>query len=164
MTRTLAGLFRLAPLLCCAALLADPGELPPELSGKWTMRTGSGSSYRDPATGQHSAPTGNIFTYTIFPDGRYEHAALLSSSLYQCTMQIFGHETGHIVVGGDGSITFADESGTFKSRDTCRPQWNYEKPGKISRLRVGWRIERDRIGLKLVITRPGGTQESYYRE
>lgn len=163
MRRIFVKAFRLFMVLNSVALFAGSGPVPAELVGKWTMRTGSGSSYRDPQTGNYGAPNGNVFTYTIFPDGRYEHAALLSSSLYQCTMQIFGHETGHMEFG-NGRITFVDEAGTFKSRDNCRPQWNYDKPGKSSRLSVGWRIERDQYGLKLVLTRAGGSEESYYRQ
>ena len=163
MTSLSGTAFRLLSALSYSALIAASSAVPNELVGKWTMRTGSGSSYRDPQTAHYGAPNGNVFTYTIFPDGRYEHAALLSTSLYRCTMQIFGYETGRIELGG-GSLTFADEAGTFKSYDTCRPQWNYEKPGKISRLTVRWRIERDKYGLKLVLKRAAGTEESYYRQ
>lgn len=159
---------RLLLVPCMASLFAGPADgqssrVPAELVGKWIMRQGSGSSYRDPQTGSLSAPNASTFTYTIFADGRFEHAALLSSSLYQCTMQIFGFETGQVEVAG-AVVTFTDERATLKSRDTCRAQWNYEKPGKLSRTQLGWRLSRDEYGVKLILVHPGGREDSYYRQ
>jgi hypothetical protein len=160
--RFMLGVLGTATLILVARA-ADRSDVPPELVGTWVMREGSGSSYRDTRTGQLSAPNANAFKYTIFPDGRYQHAALLSSSLYQCTMQIFGFETGRVDVLG-GVIVFTDHTATLKSTDNCRPQWNYEKPGELGRQRYEWRLARDPLGIKLILLRPGGKQDVFYRQ
>jgi hypothetical protein len=151
----------------CVPLLAAPADdqaaVPPELVGKWVMRQGSGSAYRDRQTGQFSAPNTNTFAYGILADGRFEHAALLTSSLYQCTMQIFGYETGRVQISGD-EITFVDQSATLTSTDSCRPQWNYEKPGKLGRMQYRWRLMRDQFGLALVLVRANGAEDVFYRQ
>ena len=136
---------------------------PQELAGRWILREGTGSTYRDSRTGQTSAPNASVFTYTIYPDGRYEHAALISSTLYQCTMQIFGYESGHADVAGN-TITFTDQAASLKSTDNCRPQFNYEKPGKTGSLNVGWRLERYPQGTKLVLFDRNGKEQTFYRE
>lgn len=127
------------------------------------MREGTGTSYRDPQTGQFSAPNANTYRYTISADGRFEHAALLSSTLYQCTMHMFGFETGRVEIAGD-SITFVDQSATIKSTDSCRSQWNYQKAGNLSRMQYGWRLGRDQYGLKLILIGPRGKEDAYYRQ
>jgi hypothetical protein len=151
----------------CLPLFAAPADdqaaVPPELVGKWVMREGSGSAYRDRQTGQSGAPNANTFAYAIAADGRFEHAALLTSSLYQCTMQIFGYETGRVQISGD-EITFVDQSATLKSTDSCRPQWNYEKPGKLGRTQYRWRLMRDQFGLALVLVRANGKEDVFYRQ
>ena len=138
-------------------------NVPAELVGKWTMREGSGTSYRDSRTGQISAPNANTYTYTISTNGRFEHAALLSSSLYQCTMQMFGIETGRVELSGE-RITFVDHTAAIKSTDTCRPEWNYEKAGKLSRVQYGWRLDRDKQGRKLILIKARGKEDAYYRQ
>ncbi len=154
-------LWALSAALCAAQAAESP--VPPELIGTWVMREGSGSSFRDTRTGQFSAPNANVFRYVIQANGRYEHAALLSSSLYQCTMQVFGYETGAMEFEGD-LVTFTDDAAKLKSTDNCRPQWNYEKPGKLGRQRYQWRLSRDQFGLKLILVRPGGKEDVFYRQ
>ena len=155
---------RLTGVLCIfAASHHAQTPVPSQLVGKWTLREGSGTSYRDSRTGQFSAPNANTYTYTISANGRFEHAALLSSSLYQCTMQMFGFETGRVEVAGD-RIAFTDLSATIRSVDSCRPQWNYEKGGNLTRTEYAWRLAQDEFGQKLILLGRGGKEDAYYRQ
>ncbi len=150
----------LASLVAASCLAADP--VPASLLGDWQMTEGSGSSYQNPNTGAPSAPNLNVYAYRILPDGTYQHAALLTSTLYDCTMQIQGFETGVLEVAGD-RIVFQDREAKLTSKDNCRPEFNYEKPGKLSQSAFRWRLERDADGDVLVLRWPNGKEDRYHR-
>jgi len=144
--------------------LARGGEAPKELIGDWKMSQGTGSSYRDARTGSHSAPNINNYVYRIEPNGGYQHAAMLSSSLYNCTMQILGFEIGALTVEGS-KLTFEDQGATITSKDSCRKEWNYQKQGRLSKQTFTWRVERDSQGSTVLILRwPDGKQDRYYKQ
>lgn len=150
-------------LLMICVTAAFGGEVPAEMTGQWLMREGSGSSYVSPSTGSYSAPNANAYQYKIFADGRFQHAALLSSSLYNCTMQFFGYETGIVEVQGN-RVTFSEQTSKVKSVDNCRPQWNYEKPTPLNRKSSYWRVDRDQYGQRLVLSNEKGQELVFYRQ
>src|SRR5688572_20031355 len=44
-------------------------RVPTELVGEWIARRGSGGSYVNPTTGQHSGPNATVESYKIFANG-----------------------------------------------------------------------------------------------
>jgi hypothetical protein len=153
------------PLIVCllAGCCLGASPVPARLQGDWQMTEGSGSVYRDPGTGTQSVPTINVYAYLILPDGAYHHAALLTSTRSDCTMQIFVFETGVLEVNGD-RIVFEDRKARLTSKDNCRPEFNYEKPGKLSRSAFRWRLEQDGDGDVLILRGPDGKEDRYHRK
>ena len=159
-TREGVACFLFTWFLAASSLAADP--VPASLLGDWQMTEGSGSSYRNPDTGTQSAPNVNVYAYRIQADGSYQHAALLTSTLQDCTMQIFGFEAGVLEVEGD-RIVFEDREAKLTSKDNCRPEFNYEKPGKLSRTAFRWRLEHGADGDILVLRGSDAKEDRYHR-
>jgi hypothetical protein len=140
-----------------------PAGVPAELVGEWHARRGSGSSYYNPNTGSYGAPNGTIDSYKFFADGRYEHAILMQNSLYNCTIRIFGRETGVAVVDGN-TLTITPGPGTLEYNDNCRPHLNSKKSTQMKGQRWQWQVGRDELGVKLCARDQEGASACYYRQ
>lgn len=142
---------------------ARPAVMPAELIGEWIARRGSGSSYHNPQTGSYGAPNATTDSYKFFADGRYEHAILMTSSLYNCSIRIFGHETGAYVAAGN-TLTITPEPGTLSYTDNCRPHLNSKKSTQMNGKRWQWQLGRDEYGVKLCVRDQKGAATCYYRQ
>lgn len=136
---------------------------PSALVGEWQARRGSGSSYYNPNSGSYSAPNATIDSYKFFADGTYEHAMLMTNSLYNCTIRVFGRETGKAVVEGN-RLTITPGPGTLEYTDNCRPQMNSKKATKMDQKKWQWEIGRDELGVKLCVRDAEGASACYYRQ
>ena len=137
--------------------------VPVELVGEWQARRGSGSSYFNPNTGSYGAPNGTIDSYKFFADGRYEHGLLMQNSLYNCTIRVFGRETGKTVVEGN-MLTITPGPGTLEYNDTCRTHLNSKKVTHMDGQRWQWQVVRDEQGVKLCVRDQEGASACYYRQ
>jgi hypothetical protein len=137
--------------------------VPAALVGQWLARRGSGSSYMNPNTGTYGAPNATTDSYTFFADGSYEHAILMQSSLYNCTIRIFGYEKGVATVNGD-TLSIQPGPGTLEYNDNCRPHLNSRKATQMDGDRWQWRIAQDEIGTKLCVRDQKGASACYYRK
>jgi hypothetical protein len=137
--------------------------VPANLVGEWHARRGSGSSFFNPNTGSYGAPNATIDSYKFFADGSYEHAILMQSSLYNCTIRIFGRETGSANVDGD-TLTITPGPGTLEYNDNCRPNLNSKKVTHMEGDRWQWHLDRDEYGTKLCVRDQKGASACYYRQ
>lgn len=137
--------------------------VPSELVGEWQARRGSGSSYYNPNSGSYGAPNGTVDSYKFFADGSYEHALLIQNSLYNCTIRLFGRETGKTVVEGN-TLTITPGPGTFEYNDTCRSHLNSRKVTHVDGQRWQWQVGRDEYGVKLCVRDQEGASACYYRQ
>lgn len=137
--------------------------VPSELVGEWQARRGSGSSYYNPNTGSYGAPNATIDSYKFFPDGRYEHALLIQNSLYNCTIRLFGRETGRTWVDGN-TLTITPGPGTFEYNDNCRPHLNSKKATQMEQQKWQWQVVRDEQGVKLCVRDEAGASACYSRQ
>lgn len=137
--------------------------VPAELLGEWRARRGSGSSYYNPNSGSYSAPNATIDSYKFFADGTYEHAMLMTNSLYNCTIRVFGRETGKTSVNGS-RLTITPGPGTLEYTDNCRPQMNSKKATQMEQKNWQWEIGRDKQGVKLCVRDAQGASACYYRQ
>jgi UDP-N-acetylglucosamine transferase subunit ALG13 len=96
------------------------------LVGNWYQGSSSGVDYYNPSTGSWAAPSGSGFRYTFNADGSYEYSGLIQSSLYNCTMTVFGYETGTYSLQND-ILVLVQKVSKMKSQDTCNSDFNYEK-------------------------------------
>jgi hypothetical protein len=158
MKNSLAGL---ALALGAFSLLAQQPEA--ALIGEWTKSHVSTLDFVNPNTGAHADPSGERLSVHFFPDGAYKLGWLLQSSLYSCSSRVFGYKTGVYQVSG-GRIMMQDRSSTLTSRDTCHPQWNYEKHPALARSTYTWRLEQTRFGLALIMHGTDGKETVYMRE
>lgn len=138
-------------------------RVPPELVGEWQARRGSGSSYYNPNSGSYGAPNGTIDSYKFFADGTYEHAMLMQNSLYNCTIRVFGRETGTTLVEGN-RLTITPGPGTLEYTDNCRPNMNSKKATQMDQKKWHWQIGRDEHGVKLCVRDAEGASACYYRQ
>lgn len=136
---------------------------PSELVGEWHARRGSGSSYYNPNSGSYGAPNATTDSYKFFADGRYEHAILMQNSLYNCTIRIFGRETGKTLVDGN-TLTITPGPGTLEYTDTCRPSMNSKKATQMDQKKWQWQVSSDAQGVKLCVRDATGADACYYRQ
>jgi hypothetical protein len=133
------------------------------LIGEWGKSRVSTLDFVNPGTGAHADPSGERLNVRFFPDGTYKLGWLRQSSLYSCSSRVFGYKVGAYQVSGS-QITMQDRSSTLTSRDTCHPEWNYEKHPPLARSVYQWRLERTRFGLALVMRGTDGKETVYLRE
>jgi hypothetical protein len=139
-----------------------PG-VPAELVGQWIARRGSGSSYYNPNSGSYGAPNGTADSYSFFADGRYEHALLIQNSLYNCTIRLFGRETGRVTVDGQ-TLDITPGPGTFEYQDNCRPHLNSKKVTHERGQHWQWRVVREGDAVKLCVRDQDGASACYTRQ
>ena len=140
-----------------------PTAVPAELVGEWIARRGSGSSYYNPNSGSYGAPNGTTDSYKFFADGRYEHAILMQNSLYNCTIRVFGYETGKTSIDGN-TLTITPGPGTLEYTDNCRPNMNSKKATQMEQKKWQWQVSRDELGVKLCARDETGASACYYRQ
>lgn len=150
-------------LLACAAFAAA-ADVQDVLSGTWILRKGSGTSYVNEATGQHGAPNATVHRYTFRPNGRFEYAMLMQSSLYGCTSAINGFEEGTYSVEPDG-IRVVTRSATKSYADNCRPHLNEKGPAAVRAAEtLQYRFFRDQAGVHLCMWRTGGGESCFLKQ
>lgn len=139
-------------------------RVPAELIGEWTASKGSGPGYYNPSTGSSSAPNATIDSYKFFSDGTYEHAMLMQSSLYNCTITILGREVGPVTVRGS-EFTITPRPGTLDNKDSCSPSLNSRKETTFDPTTFRWQLERDEYGVKVCLQRVSdGVSGCYYKK
>jgi hypothetical protein len=134
-----------------------------ELVGEWSQSEMSNVEFTNPNTGSFSDPSGERTNVRFFPDGSYRLGWLKQSSLYGCTMRLFGYKTGVYTLDGSG-LEMQDQEASLTSSDNCRPQWNYKKPVPLKSFRYEMHLGRTKSGVVLVLRRPDGKDEVYKRE
>jgi hypothetical protein len=139
------------------------GRVPPELVGEWIARRGSGGSYVNPTTGQHSGPNATVKSYKIFANGTYEHSMLMQSSLYNCTTTIFAREVGPITVHA-ATMTINPGPGTLESKNTCSPGLNERKQTHEPPATYSWRLQQGEFGLELCLVTAERTSACFLKQ
>ncbi|MFN7918449.1 MAG: hypothetical protein U0Q16_00040 [Bryobacteraceae bacterium] len=137
-----------------AAAMPVRGGMLADLVGEWSSMHTSSVNFVDRSTGSYAAPSGNGMQYKFFPDGRFQSAALIQSSLYNCTMTVNAWEEGTIEIKGN-VIVFHSNGGTLDSKDNCSASSNYRKQLPANNTTYTFRVERDQWGTKFCVS--GGT-------
>jgi hypothetical protein len=123
--------------------VSDVGNIPSALIGTWILRKGSGSGYVNPATGTTGGPNATLHSYTFRPNGTFEYALLMQSSLYQCTTAINAYETGTFEADA-ATVSFYTKKATKSFQDNCRPNLNSSEPAEVrAPLKLYYRLARD---------------------
>jgi hypothetical protein len=133
------------------------------LAGEWYLSHVSSIEYVNPNTGSHSGPSGERLVFRFYPDGQYKSGYLVQSSLYGCTMTVFGYKTGSYIIDGN-RLTFTEKSYSLTSKDNCHAAWNYEKHPPLQQRTYRWRLARNQYGPVLVLTGADGKDAFYARE
>lgn len=97
-----------------------------KLVGKWQVLHGNSIVGVDINSGRIGDGNAMIAEYDIKPDGRVIFSFVLQQSNFGCTTRIKTSKTGRIAVSGS-RITFAYNSGTTVSEDTCNARHNSTK-------------------------------------
>ena len=88
---------------------------------------------------------------------------LMTNSLYNCTIRVFGYEKGKTSVDGN-RLTITPGPGTLEYTDNCRPQMNSKKATQMDQKKWQWEIGRDQLGVKLCVRDAEGASACYYRQ
>ncbi len=129
-------------LLAAAAF----GQTPTQLVGEWSLSDGTNPS----------------LAYTITPDGRFLYSSQSISASPGCDTRVSALSQGRLEV--EGSLIHLDPaSSSFRSVNTCRPKWDYEKPGQLGRNTYRWRVERQGSGSVLVLRQRSGMEQRFLK-
>lgn len=125
---------------------AVAGQAPAELVGEWAMAEGSNPSA----------------SYRIGADGRFTYSSSSVTVSPGCDTRVIATAEGQVSV--EGSLLHLDSvTASFRSVNTCRPKWDYEKPGQAGRNSFRWRIEREASGPVLVLHQRSGLVQRYIK-
>jgi hypothetical protein len=97
-----------------------------DLIGRWQVSHMNSMTTQNVYTGALGDANGMIAEYDIKADGRVIFSFYLSQNNYGCTTKIKTSKTGRAVVNGS-RVTFAYDSGTTTSSDSCNAKNNYTK-------------------------------------
>jgi hypothetical protein len=142
-------------------LPGSPGRA--ELMGEWFQSQMSNIEFSNPNTGSRSGPSGVRTNILFLPDGTFKLGWLKQSSLYNCTMSLFGYKTGLYKLDGS-TLTVEDQEATLTSRDNCNPQWNYKKKVPLKTFTYQVLLGQTKYGLVLILRHADGKDEIYERE
>jgi hypothetical protein len=145
------------------ALVAEGQTANDYLAGEWFLSHVSSIQYVNPGTGSYADPSGERLVFRFDPDGHYKSGYFVQSSLYGCTMTIFGYRTGSYTIDGD-RLTFTEKTYSLTSKDNCHAEWNYEKHPPLQQRSFRWRLARNQYGPVLVLTGSDGKEAFYARE
>lgn len=132
------------------------------LVGKWRQSNSSSIGFVDRNTGSYAAPSGDWFDYDFHADGTYTGAALMQSSMYNCTMKVFGYSTGLYRIEG-ANLILTQKTHSLTSQDNCNKQYNYEKTLPLQTEAYQWRIEPGQYGLVLTLVYADGKRSLFHR-
>jgi hypothetical protein len=97
-----------------------------ELVGRWQVSHMNSVTSKNVYSGAIGDANGMIAEFDIKPNGRVNYSFYLSQSNYGCTTKIKTSKTGRAIVEGS-KVTFAYDSGTTTSQDSCNAKFNYTK-------------------------------------
>ncbi len=100
-------------------------------------------------------PSGSIFTYTIAAEGTYEFSGLMQSSLYNCTIVVFGWQRGTLAAEGQ-RLTLTPREGKRHYKDSCRAGSEKDKTVVDAPTTYSFSIETEGAHQVLVMKKASG--------
>ena len=97
-----------------------------DLVGRWQVSHMNSVTSKNVHSGAIGDANGLIAEFEIKPNGRVIYSFYLSQSTYGCTTKIRTSKVGRAIVDGS-QVTFAYDSGTTTSQDSCNAKFNYAK-------------------------------------
>ena len=145
------------------ALARPKGNVPSELVGSW--RTGHVSllQYQDTITGSSTPANGSSFSYKFKPNGTFEFAGLMNSTMYNCTTSLFNYKAGVAKVEGN-ELKLIPSKDNWKNQFSCYPNKNSEKEGKMEEETYTWEIKQDGDREMLCLTGSSGNESCFQKE
>lgn len=122
-----------------AAALAALAETPSELVGEWASVEGSNPNV----------------VYKITADSRFVQTTNAVALSPGCDTRTESASEGRLTVEG-GMLHLDAVTARFHSVNTCRPRWDYEKPGQVGRSSFRWRVAREGPVWMLVLEQRSG--------
>jgi hypothetical protein len=131
--KNLSSVF-VAILLSFSVVSSQGGNLPDtdstgslaDLVGRWQVSHMNSVTSKNVYSGAIGDANGMIAEFDIKPNGRIIYSFYLSQSNYGCTTKIKTSKSGRAIVDGS-QVTFAYDSGTTTSQDSCNSKFNYTK-------------------------------------
>jgi hypothetical protein len=115
------------------------------LVGGWYQGSVSAVDYYNPVTGSWAPPSGSGFRYQFRTDGSYTYSGLMQSSVFACTMSLFNYQEGRYHLEGQ-VLMLVPTVARWRSEDSCNPQNNYEKAGRLEPSYYLWQVSVDEYG------------------
>jgi hypothetical protein len=133
--------------------------VPQQLEGDWFVGSLSSIDYYDRSTGTWAEESGSGFYFIFKADGLYEHGAVITSTVYNCTMKLLGSERGTVEVSGDKLIVHRNTGRTNVTNNCGREGVHEMEPESTV---WTWRIELDENGVRwLVLKNTDGLEDRF---
>ena len=151
---------------------ADGGVRPPaprgvaapgELFGSWRTSQISMLVYQNQVTGSTTPGSGTSMQYRFHPDGRFEYAGYLQSTVYNCTTTLFNPMAGAYRVEG-ARLVLTPESNVWRMTNNCAKSQNKESAGKMGELAYDISFKQDGGRLFLCLAGADGKGGCYQKE
>ena len=112
--------------LSLSIFVSAGAQTPHELAGKWFEGSTSILGEQNMATGSVASKYGSSIGYTFAADGTFRYAALIKSTMYGCTTNLWNDRRGKFSVQGD-VITFTPTKDYWFNSNSCYPSANKEQ-------------------------------------
>lgn len=131
------------------------------LSYNATSQSGAGTPLGIWTNFTNTGPITSTKTYHIQPNGNYTSTFLMTNrSQPNCPWVIYAENTGMIHIQGD-KIIFEEKSSKSTGRDNCKMENNWNKNLPLKTKIYTWRLERDRVGIWLILAAADGIKTRY---
>jgi hypothetical protein len=134
-----------------------------ELLDSWRSTRISMLQYQNTITGSMTPGNGSSLSYKFFPDGRFEFAGYMQTTVYNCTTTYFNPMSGTYSVEGS-RVILTPVKNVWQSRSACYPSQNKDLPGKMDVQVYSFRVKTVNGKESLCLSASDGKEACYYRE
>lgn len=136
---------------------------PGELFGSWRTSQVSMLVYQNQVTGSTTPGSGTSMQYRFHPDGRFEYAGYLQSTMYNCTTMLFNPMEGAYRVEG-ARLVLTPRSNVWRMTNNCAKSQNKESAGKMEPVAYDISFKQDGGRLFLCLAGADGKGACYQKE
>jgi hypothetical protein len=144
-------------LLLVTSSLAQSGNVPANLVGKWFEGSTSILNEQNTITGAIASRYGSSIGYTIETDGTFRYAGLMKSTMYGCTTTLWNDRRGTISIEGD-VITFKPNKDYWLNTNSCYPSSNKEQNKPLQAKSFNFEVGEKNGGTWLCMRETGKTR------
>jgi hypothetical protein len=128
-----------------SAQVERAGNPPQSILGTWTKGMMSTMGDKNRISGAVTPSNGTTFKYVFHPNGSFEFAGYMQSTMYGCTTSLFQDKRGKYRIS-DNEITLTLSKNFWRNQYSCSPASNKERDYNLDSENYTFRTKTDEYG------------------